>query len=108
MATTYTWAVNKLGRKLSNGAVQAVHWTLSATDGTYFSNCYGKQALDQPEDDSELTPYADLTSEWAINAVKAKLNSDDSTNSVASIEAALDARITEQKTPTYGTGVPWS
>ena len=63
---------------------------------------------DQPEDDSELTPYADLTSEWAINAVKAKLNSEDSTNSVASIEAALDAQITEQKTPSYGTGVPWS
>ena len=106
--TTFTWAVGTMDRRLSNGAVQTVHYTVAANDGTYESGAYGSIDLDQPEDDSELTPYADLTSEWAINAVKAKLNSEDSTNSVASIEAALDAQITEQKTPSYGTGVPWS
>ena len=59
---------------------------------------------DQPEDDSDLTPYADLTEAWAITATKAKLGGADK---VAEIEAALQAQITEQRTPTQGSGLPW-
>ena len=102
--TTYTWAVGTMDRKLSNGAVVTVHYTISASDGTYSSGAYGSVALDQPESDSDLTPYADLTESWAIEATKAKLGGSEK---VAEIEAALQAQITEQRTPTTGSGVPW-
>ena len=93
-----------MDRQLSNGAVQTVHYTVSASDGTYSSGAYGTVGLDQPEDDSDLTPYADLTEAWAIAAAKAKLGGADK---VAEIEAALQAQITEQRTPTQGSELPW-
>ena len=102
--TTFTWAVGSMDRQLSNGAVTTVHYTVSASDGTYSSGAYGSVGLDQPEDDSDLTPYADLTEAWAITATKSKLGGADK---VAEIEAALQAQITEQRTPTQGSGLPW-
>ena len=102
--TTFTWAVGSMDRQLSNGAVTTVHYTISASDGTYSSGAYGSIGLDQPEDDSDLTPYADLTEAWAITATKAKLGG---AEKVAEIEAALQAQITEQRTPTQGSGLPW-
>ena len=102
--TTFTWAVGSMDRQLSNGAVTTVHYTISASDGTYSSGAYGSVGLDQPEDDSALTPYADLTESWAISATKAKLGG---AEKVAEIEAALQAQITEQRTPTSGSGLPW-
>ena len=102
--TTFTWAVKSMDRQLSNGAVTTVHYTISASDGTYSSGAYGSVGLDQPEDDSDLTPYADLTEAWAITATKAKLGGADK---VAEIEAALQAQIDVQRTPVSGSGVPW-
>ena len=102
--TTFTWAVGSMDRQLSNGAVTTVHYTISASDGTYSSGAYGSVGLDQPEDDSDLTPYADLTEAWAITATKAKLGGADK---VAEIEAALQAQIDVQRTPVSGSGVPW-
>ena len=102
--TTFTWAIGSMDRQLSNGAVTTVHYTISASDGTYSSGAYGSVGLDQPEDDSDLTPYADLTEAWAITATKAKLGG---AEKVAEIEAALQAQITEQRTPTTGSGLPW-
>ena len=102
--TTFTWAVGTMDRQLSNGAVQTVHYTVSANDGTYSSSAYGSIGLDQPEDDADLTPYADLTETWAIDAVKAKLGGDEK---VAEIEAALQGQIDLQRTPVSGSGVPW-
>ena len=55
--TTFTWAVGSMDRQLSNGAVTTVHYTISASDGTYSAGAYGSVGLDQPEDDSELTAY---------------------------------------------------
>ena len=93
-----------MDRQLSNGAVQVVHWTVSATDGTYSSGAYGAVGLDQPEDDADLTPYADLTQAWAVEAAQAKLGGADR---VAEIHAALQAKIDVQRTPVSGSGVPW-
>jgi hypothetical protein len=102
--TTITWAVGAMDRQLSNGAVQTVHWSVSAHDGTYSSGAYGSVGLDQPESDSDLTPYADLTESWAVAAAQAKLGG---AEKVAEIEAALQASIDEQRTPVTGSGVPW-
>ena len=102
--TTFTWAVGTMDRQLSNGAVQTVHYTVSASDGTYSAGAYGSVGLDQPEDDSELTAYSELTESWAISALQAKLGGADK---VAEIEAALQAQIDVQRTPVSGSGVPW-
>jgi len=102
--TTFTWAVGSMDRQLSNGAVQTVHYTVSASDGTYSAGAYGSVGLDQPEDDSELTAYSELTESWAISALQAKLGGADK---VAEIEAALQAQIDVQRTPVSGSGVPW-
>ena len=101
---TTTWTIAQLDRELEDGYVYAVHYKVDATDGTYTAGAYGSIPLDKPE---TLVPYKDLTSDIVVGWVKAKLNSENS-EAVASIEAALAANITEQKTPTVGTGVPWS
>ena len=93
-----------MDRQLSNGAVQTVHYTVTANDGTYEAGAYGSIGLDQPESDSDLTPYADLTESWAIAAAQAKLGG---AEKVAEIEAALQAKIDVQRTPVSGSGVPW-
>ena len=103
-ATTFTWAVGTMDRILSSGAVTVCHYTVTANDGTYESGAYGSVGLDQPEDDADLTAYSELTEAWAVAAVQAKLGGADK---VAEIEAALQARIDEQRTPTKGTGTPW-
>ena len=102
--TTFTWAVGTMDRLLASGAVTNVHYTVTANDGTYSSGAYGSVGLDQPEDDADLTPYADLTESWAVAAVQAKLGGADK---VAEIEAALQAQIDGQRTPTTGSGLPW-
>ena len=93
-----------MDRQLSNGAVQTVHYTVTANDGTYEAGAYGSIGLDQPESDSDLTPYADLTESWAVAAVQAKLGG---AEKVAEIEAALQSQIDLQRTPVSGSGVPW-
>jgi hypothetical protein len=102
--TKFTWSINTMDRKLANGAVQTVHYSVSANDGTYSAGAYGSVGLDQPEDDADLTPYADLTETWAVDAVKAKLGGDEK---VAEIQAALQSQIDLQRTPVSGSGVPW-
>ena len=102
--TTFTWAVGTMDRQLSNGAVQTVHYTVTANDGTYEAGAYGSVALDQPENDSELTAYSELTESWAISAVQAKLGG---AEKVTEIEAALQGQIDLQRTPVTGSGVPW-
>ena len=101
---TTTWTISQLDRELEDGYVYAVHYNVDATDGTYTAGAYGTIGLEKPE---TLVPYKDLTSEIVVGWVKAKLNSENS-EAVASIEAALAANITEQKTPTVGSGLPWS
>ena len=93
-----------MDRQLSNGAVTTVHYTISASDGTYSAGAYGSVGHDQPEDDSELTSYSELTESWAISALQAKLGGADK---VAEIEAALQTQIDVQRTPVSGSGVPW-
>ena len=102
--TTFTWAVSRMERLLASGAVTSVHYKVSASDGTYSSSEYGEIGLDQAEDDSELTPYADLTQSWAISAIQSKLGGADK---VAEIQAGLQAQIDKQRTPDTGSGVPW-
>ena len=103
MAITYQWGVANLERHLDDGIVYAVHYTISADDGTYASSAYGSLGLEAPDEDDEI-PYAQLTPEIVIDWVKNKFGAE----KVAEIEAALTQQIEQQRTPITGTGLPWS
>ena len=101
MSITKTWEVNTLQRELADGYVNKVIYRVKGTDGTYSTRATGEVDLEKPD---TLVPYKDLTAETVIGWVKTKLGTDQ----VAQIEAAIDAEITLQKTPTHGVGTPWS
>ncbi len=101
---TTTWTIAQLDRELADGFVYTVHYQVDTTDGTYSAGAYGSVGLEKPD---TLVAYKDLTSDVVVKWVKAKLDADEA-GTVAKIEAALTANITEQKTPTVGTGTPWS
>jgi hypothetical protein len=102
MATTFTWGVANLERETADGFVFVCHYTIAANDGTYSSSAYGSIGFERPDN---LIPYADLTEELVIGWVKEALGGDEK---VAEIEAALQAQLDEQHSPSKAAGVPWS
>jgi hypothetical protein len=103
MATTTVWNIAELERILADGVVFTVHYTVNANDGTYSAGAYGSVGLEAPE--GNVIPYADLTPEVVIGWVQEKLGGEEK---VEEIEAALQAQIDQQRTPTTAAGVPWS
>jgi hypothetical protein len=101
--TDYTWGIAQMERRTADGIVFTVHYTVAASDGTYASSAYGSINLEQPE--GEVIPYADLTPELVIGWAQDKLGG---AEKVTEIEAALQAQIDQQRTPTTAQGVPWS
>ena len=107
---TKTWSINTLQRQLADGYVNKVVYRVDGEDGTYKFRATGEVDLDKP---SNLVPYGDLTEETVLGWVKAKLNSDkdeagNTIDKVAQVEAAVENGVNVQKTPTHGTGTPWS
>lgn len=100
MTTTTTWNIANLERETSDGYVFTAHYTVDANDGTYSAGAYGSIGLERPE---TLIPYSDLTKELVVGWVKDKLG----TEQVESIEAALQAQLDEQHSPSRASGVPW-
>jgi hypothetical protein len=75
---------------------------VAANDGTYSSSAYGSIGLEQPE--GNVIPYADLTPEIVTIWVQEKLGGPEK---VDEIQAALQAQIHQQRTPTTAQGMPW-
>ena len=100
--TTFTWAIAELERETADGFVFTAHYTVNAADGTYTAGAYGSVGFDRPE---TLVPYADLTEEQVIGWVKEKLGGDEK---VTEIQAALQAQLDEQRTPSKASGMPWA
>ena len=105
MANTYTWKVGQCDRNLADGMITTLHYTVSAVteDGVYSVGAYGSVGLD-PADSEDMIPYDSVTEAQAISWAQAKLGGEEK---VAAILAALDAQLTEKRTPTTGKGVPW-
>ena len=105
-----TWNVVSLDSTKTVGSlsdvVTTVHWT--ATDSetvgedTYTGSSYGSVALADP-DSSSFTAYADIKESDAVAWAKTAIGSDE----VTAIETGIAAQITEAKTPTTASGVPW-
>lgn len=102
--TEFTWGIAQLERHTADGVVYTAHYTINAADGTYSAGAYGSVGLEQPDPDN-IIPFADLTPELVIGWVQEKLGGDEK---VAEIEAALQAQLDQQRTPTTAQGVPWS
>ena len=102
--TTFTWTVNTLERTVADGIVSVVHYSVSASDGTYSAGAYGAVGLDAPAEGDDTIAYADLTEATCVGWAQDKLGG---AEKVAEIEAALQTKIDEQRTPVTATGKPF-
>ena len=105
-----TWSVTTLDSTKTVGSlsdvVTSVHWIASDSEtvgsDTYTGSAYGSVGLAEA-DSSSFTAYADIKESDAIAWAKAAIGSDE----VTEIETGIAAQITEAKTPTTSSGVPW-
>ena len=102
-----TWDVIALDATKTVGSlsdvVNTVHWTASDTDGDHSGSSFGAIGLAEADSGSFIA-YGSITKDNAIAWAKAALGADE----VTRIETSIAAQITESKTPTKSTGVPWS
>ena len=86
--------------------ISVLHWDCSDTetvDGvTHDGRIYGSVGC--PDPTGKFIEYAKVTEENCIAWAKALLGSDE----VTRIETAVADQIKERKTPTTGSGQPWS
>ena len=109
-----TWDIAALDATKTVGSlsdvVTAVHWTASDSETVgsgdsavvHTGYAYGSIRLAEANSES-FTAYADITKNNAITWAKAAIGSDE----VTAIETSIAAQITESKTPTVTSGVPW-
>ena len=109
-----TWNVVSLDATKTVGSlsdvVTNVHWTASDSETVgsgdsavvHSGSSYGSVGLAEA-DSSSFTAYADITKDNAVAWAKAALGADE----VTRIETSIAAQITESKTPTVSSGVPW-
>ena len=102
-----TWNISSLEAEKTVGSlsdvVTCIHWQASDSDGEHTGSSYGAVGLAEA-DSGSFTAYKDITKENAVAWAKAALGADE----VTRIETGIAAQITESKTPTVSTGVPWS
>ena len=109
-----TWDIAALDATKTVGSlsdvVTTVHWTASDSETVgsgdsavvHSGSAYGSVKLAEPDSGSFIA-YADITKDNAIAWAKAALGSDE----VTAIETGIANQITESKTPTKTSGVPW-
>ncbi len=101
-----TWDIVQLDSLKAVGSlsdvVTHIHWSAQEIDGEHYGSAFGFVDLAEANSDS-FTAYADITKDNAIAWTKAALGSDE----VTRIETKIAAQITESKTPTKTSGVPW-
>ena len=101
----HTWTVSAMDYTVSQdghtNVVNTVHWRVSKEDGDHSGSLYGTVSLEAPGE--SFVAWDDITEATAVGWAKAALGDDQ----VAATEAAIDAQIAEQATPTSGTGVSW-
>ena len=105
-----TWSVASLDATKTVGSlsdvVTTIHWTASDSEtvgsDTYTGSSYGSVGLAEA-DSSSFTAYASISESDAITWAKAAIGTDQ----VTAIETGIAAQITEAKTPTTTSGVPW-
>jgi hypothetical protein len=110
MAATITWVVSQCDRALSDGGINNIHWRCSAEETVstgdeavaYTAGSYGTCGLTYDASSSDFIAYDKVTQENCLTWIYANGVDKDA------IEAALQADINLQITPTEGHGIPWS
>jgi hypothetical protein len=95
MSIAYTWSFPQFEVAPSDDGltdvVKVINWRLDAADGVFSAGAYGTVALGAP-DPLAFTPYANISEQWAIDAVSANID-------LPAVEAALAGEINKKKTP---------
>ena len=113
MANTYNWDCKTVDvyptYEEHSDTVYNVHWRLNAessetheVDGEqvpYTASVYGTQSLSLDDIGTDFVPFADLTNEVVTGWVEGIMGEEE----VANLKSALDAKITEEITPTTET-----
>ena len=96
--------IANLERTLPSGVVYNIHYRFDLVDGEYSKGAYGTVSVTGDPNADGFVAYDSLTEEtvktWVINALGGQEKVDE-------IEAALQAKIEEDKNPTSATGMPW-
>ena len=112
MAVTKTWDIVAMDSAPTEGSlsdvVKTIHWNCTGTEtvgsDTYSSYSYGCVGL-AAADSNSFTDFASITKANAIAWAQAVIGADE----VTAIETGLEAKITEQKTPSIETKtLPWT
>ena len=108
MSIVNTWSIVRLDcypeLDGETDVVFTVHWTLSATDGTYNGGVYGSVGVTL-DAGATFVPYADLTEAQVIGWVQDALGAEQ----VAAYEANVAQQINDQIDPPVVTPpLPWS
>ena len=97
-----TWTIANLERNVADGGVTVAHWRVTEENGDHSASAYGTASFTPDASADDFVPYADLTEEVVLGWCWADGVDKDA------VEAALTAKIEEQKAPTTETGVPWT
>ena len=96
--------IAQLERTLPSGVVYNIHYRFDLTDGEHSKGAYGTVSVAGDPNADGFVAFADLTETavkaWVVNALGGQEKVDE-------IEAALQAKIEEDKNPTSASGMPW-
>ena len=97
--------IAQLERTLPSGVVCNIHYRFDLVDGDYSKGAYGTVSVTGDPNADSFIAFEDLTEEtvkgWVVNALGGQ-------GKVDEIEAALQAKIEEDKNPTSSVGMPWA
>jgi len=98
--TTFTWTINNCEHEVATGGITVAHWRAVAEDGDYAASSYGTVGFSPNASDSGFIAYDSVTEATVLGWVYGVINK-------AETEAALQAKIDADKTPTTASGTPW-
>lgn len=84
----------------TDGGVVIAHWRVNKAQGENVVNAYGTVNFTPDSTAEGYVAYESLTEETVIGWVQGALDTE-------ALEAALDANLAEQASPTILTGTPW-
>jgi hypothetical protein len=99
------WRIANLERNTADGGVIVAHWRVTAEETvgeeTYTASAYGTCGFTPDASAPDFVPYDQLTEADVLAWVWSSMDKD-------ATEAALTAKIEEQKAPATVSGLPWA
>ena len=100
-----SWTVAKTEFDTATGGISVVHWRVTAEETvgeeTYTASAYGTCGFTPDASAPDFVPFDQLTEADVLAWVWSSMDKD-------ATEAALTAKIEEQKAPATVSGLPWA